>query len=55
MTTPKDAPILAAAIENGCRYLVSFNLRDYSPRVGQITVSTPGELLPRLRELLGEI
>jgi predicted nucleic acid-binding protein len=47
---PKDAPILAAAIAGGCRWLVTFNVRDY--RTDQLRVSLPGPFLEELRAML---
>lgn len=47
---PKDAPILAAALAGSCRWLVTFNLRDY--RTDRIHVSEPGPFLEELRALL---
>ena len=49
---PKDAPILASALAAGCRWLVTFNVRDY--RTDRIRVSSPGDFIEALRgELLG--
>ncbi len=48
---PKDAPILASALEAGCGWLVTFNVRDY--RTDRIRVSRPGDFMEALRgELL---
>lgn len=47
---PKDAPILAAALKAGCRWLVTFNVRDY--RTDRLRVVAPGPFLEALRELL---
>jgi predicted nucleic acid-binding protein len=46
----KDAGILAAAIASECRWLITFNLRDY--RTDRLRVSTPGPFLEALREML---
>jgi len=43
----KDAPILAAALAAGCRWLITFNLRDY--RTDRLRVSEPGPFLEDLR------
>lgn len=49
---PKDAPILAAAIASDCRWLLTFNVRDY--RTARIRVSEPGPFLEALRaQLIG--
>lgn len=47
---PKDAPILASALAASCRWLITFNLRDY--RTGRIQVAEPGPFLEELRGLL---
>lgn len=47
---PKDAPILAAAIAADCRWLLTFNVRDY--RTERIRVSQPGPFLEELRAIL---
>lgn len=46
----KDAPILAAAVAAECRWLITFNVRDY--RTHRLRVSTPGPFLEALRETL---
>lgn len=43
----KDAPILAAALAGGCRWLVTFNLRDC--RSDRIRVSSPSDFVEALR------
>ncbi|MBA3689330.1 MAG: hypothetical protein H0W81_10970 [Chloroflexi bacterium] len=45
------APILAAALATDCRWLVTFNIRDYRPGDG-IAVVTPGDFMKQLREHL---
>jgi predicted nucleic acid-binding protein len=52
---PKDAPILAAALENECRFLLTFNTRHYWPESERITVLRPGDFLSRLRQHLMEL
>lgn len=47
---PKDAPILAAALEANCRWLLTFNLRDYGTT--RLRVSEPGPFLEELRQEL---
>jgi len=47
---PKDAPILAAAIAGECRWLVTFNVRDY--RTERVRVSEPGPFVESLRAQL---
>jgi hypothetical protein len=47
----KDAPILASALAAGCRWLVTFNLRD--SRSDRIRISNPSDFVEALRgELL---
>lgn len=47
----KSAPILAAALATRCRWLVTFNIRDYRPDE-RIAVVTPGDFVKQLREHL---
>jgi hypothetical protein len=49
---PKDLPILVAALREGCPYLLTFNVRHYSPTAGSITVQQPGEFVLTVRNLL---
>jgi predicted nucleic acid-binding protein len=51
MADPKDAPILAAALAHDCRWLVTFNVRDFRPD-SRIRVGAPAQLLSALRERL---
>jgi hypothetical protein len=52
---PKDLPILVAALREGCPYLLTFNVRHYSPTVGSITVQQPGEFVLTVRNLLTQL
>lgn len=52
---PKDLPVLAAAILKDCRYLVTFNISDYSNPPEPLEVVEPGELVRRVREQLAEL
>ncbi len=52
---PKDLPILVAAIENKCSYLVTFNTRHYYPVGGRIAVVKPGDLLVQIRGKVAEL
>jgi predicted nucleic acid-binding protein len=52
---PKDLPILVAAIENNCSYLVTFNTRHYYPTRGPIVVVKPGDLLVQIRGKVAEL
>ncbi len=49
---PKDVPLLVAARRERCRYLVTFNVRDYQPGLSGTQVLRPGELVDRVREWL---
>lgn len=51
----KDVPILAAACRHGCHYLVTFNVRHFSPPTQTIAVLRPGEFLLKLREQLEQL
>jgi predicted nucleic acid-binding protein len=51
----KDVPILAAAVAAGCEWLVTFNVKDFYPRSGNIRVVRPGEFIATLRRLLEEM
>ena len=46
---PKDAPHLAAARAAGCRWLVTFNTRDYRSVGGRPAITLPGPLLVLVR------
>jgi predicted nucleic acid-binding protein len=46
---PKDAPHLAAARAAGCRWLVTFNVRDYRPTDERPAITLPGPLLVQIR------
>lgn len=52
---PKDLPILVAALTNGCRYLLTFNLRHYHPPAADIRVQRPGNFLVTVRTLLSQL
>ena len=38
---PKDLPLLVAAIQENCSYLISFNTRHYFPKSNSIRVQKP--------------
>ncbi|MCC6628167.1 MAG: PIN domain-containing protein [Chloroflexi bacterium] len=51
---PEDLPHLAAALEAGCRWLVTFNVGHFQPGHPTVAVVTPGTLVQRARtHLLG--
>ena len=52
---PKDLPILVAALQHGCRFLLAFNLRHYTPAGGGIIVQRPGAFLTTVRDLLAQL
>jgi len=52
---PGDLPILVAAIENDCRWLVTHNTRHYQPGHPSVSVLTPGEFLLTVRDLLSRL
>lgn len=52
---PEDLPVLAAAISNGCPYLVTFNTGDCSPPPERLHVMKPGQLLRQVREQLAKL
>lgn len=50
LADPADLPILAAAHRQGCRFLVSFNIRHYRPGHPDVVVLRPGDLILRIRD-----
>ncbi|MFO8036472.1 MAG: PIN domain-containing protein [Anaerolineales bacterium] len=52
LADPKDLPILVAAVDEGCPWLVTFNIRDYQPGHPDVNVLRPGEFISRIREQL---
>ena len=55
LADPKDLPILVAALREGCRWLVTFNVRDFQPGHPDIQVVRPGEFVLRIRDLLAHL
>lgn len=56
----KDLLHVAAAVEQGCSHLVTYNLRDYPPQysgepVDDLSVVTPGSLVRRIRARLSNL
>ena len=51
----QDLPILAAALREGCPWLVTFNVRHFQPGHPDVTVLRPGELVLRVRDLLARL
>jgi len=52
---PKDLPILVAALQQGCRFLLTFNIRHYTPATDEITIQRPGDFLTTVRTLLARL
>jgi hypothetical protein len=52
LADPKDAPILAAAVREGCPWLLTFNLRHFQPGHPSITVLRPGDFIQHVRARL---
>jgi predicted nucleic acid-binding protein len=48
----KDLSILVAALQAGCPWLVTFNVRHFQPGHAEITALRPGDFVQRVRELL---
>jgi len=55
MAESKGLPVLVAAIQAECDWLVTFNIRHYSPGHPKIAISRPEELVLRVRELLAQL
>lgn len=51
----KDLPILVAALQEQCPWLVAHNVRHFQPGHTSITVLRPGEFLWRVREQLATL
>ena len=51
----RDLPILAAAIRQGCEWLVTFNVRGFRPGHPAISVLRPGEFVLCVRDLLAHL
>jgi predicted nucleic acid-binding protein len=50
-----DLPILVAARQTGCPWLVTFNTRHYRPGHPAVLVLMPGDFLLRVRDLLAQM
>jgi hypothetical protein len=51
----KDLPILVAASQVDCRWLVTFNVRHFQPGITGIQVVRPGDFILQVRTLLGHL
>ncbi|MBE2237348.1 MAG: PIN domain-containing protein [Caldilineaceae bacterium] len=52
---PEDLPILVAAVQANCQWLVTFNVRHFQPGVSAIQVVRPSDLILRVRHLLNSL
>jgi predicted nucleic acid-binding protein len=55
LADPKDLPILVAAKQENCLWLVTFNLRHYIPGHSDVEVLKPGDFILRVRDQLAHI
>jgi predicted nucleic acid-binding protein len=55
LADPKDLPILVAAKQENCSWLVTFNLRHYVPGHAEVEVLKPGDFILRVRDQLTQI
>ena len=55
LADPGDLPILAAAVHEGCGWLVTFNVRHFRPGHPSVQVLRPGDLVLRVRGLLASL
>lgn len=51
----KDLSHLVVALQEGCRYLTTYNVEDYEPGHSEIQVVRPGRLVHRAREELSSL
>ena len=51
----KDLPILVAAVQARCPWLVTFNVRHYQPGHPQVRVVRPGTFIRHVREALASL
>jgi hypothetical protein len=55
LANPFDLPILVAALQCDCPWLVTFNIRHYQPGLPEVRVLLPGDFLLRVRDLLVQL
>jgi len=55
LADPHGLPILAAAVREGCGWLITFNLRHFRPGHPDVQVLCPGDLILRVRGLLASM
>jgi predicted nucleic acid-binding protein len=54
---PKDAPILAAALQAKSNRLLTLNTRDFTPEVAAqsgLTIQTPGQFVQTIRQIIAQ-
>ena len=51
----EDLPILVAALREACQWLVTFNIRHFQPGHPRLATVRPGDLVLRVRDLLGHL
>jgi hypothetical protein len=51
----EDLPILVAALQEGCQWLVTFNVRHFQPGHHNLAVLRPGDFVMRVRDLLAHL
>jgi len=51
----KDLPILVAALEAQCPWLVTFNGKHFRPGYPDVGVVTPGDLVVQVRDVLAQL
>jgi len=55
LADPKDLPLLAVALREGCPWLVTFNIRHFQPGHEKINIVRPGEFIRQVREQLARL
>jgi hypothetical protein len=55
LADPKDLPILIAAVQASCPWLVTFNVRHFQPGHPSMAVLRPGDFVLRIRHLLANL
>jgi hypothetical protein len=51
----EDLPILVAAIQAQCPWLITFNVRHYQPGLTAVRIVRPGDFVLRVRDLLAHL
>lgn len=50
-----DLPLLVAAVQEQCQFLITFNIRHYHPEDDVIKIRRPGDFVLTLRQLLSQM